>query len=175
MGVAYRTLQHAPRRDVLRVGCTQFWIVAATPGKASCPRPCKQRQTRRKAGTQSLRSRRHETAGLPASQTRWAVVRRSLMRAEARCRDWALPPRREVSFFSGRHMTQAHSFARSSLRRLLVPTFAVRSARCTVTAFGSSTVTISGSPSHTAAAGLGYSFSPTTNETARRLLKSADQ
>ena len=65
-------------------------------------------------------------------------------------------------------MTQAHSFARSSLRRLLVSAFALSSAWCTVTAFGSSTVTISGSPSHTATAGVAYSFTPTTNDTARR-------
>ncbi len=65
-------------------------------------------------------------------------------------------------------MTQAHSFARSSLRRLLVSAFALSSAWCTVTAFGSSTVTISGSPSHTATAGVTYSFTPTTNDTARR-------
>ena len=64
-------------------------------------------------------------------------------------------------------MTQAHSFARSSLRRLLVSAFALSSARCTVTAFGSSTVTISGSPLHTSTAGLDYSFTPTTNDTAR--------
>ena len=68
-------------------------------------------------------------------------------------------------------MTQAHSFARSSLRRLLVSAFALSSAWCTVTAFGSSTVTISGSPSHTATAGLPYSFTPTTNDTARRALR----
>jgi Putative Ig domain len=67
-------------------------------------------------------------------------------------------------------MTQAHSFARSSLRRLLVSAFALSSAWCTVTAFGSSTVTISGSPSHSATAGVAYSFTPTTNDTASRAL-----
>ena len=78
---------------------------------------------------------------------------------------WQCLPCGHVTTLGGRHMTQAHSFARASLHRLLVRMLATV-AICTATAAHASGdgLTISGVPPKTITVGQTLSFTPTVSD-----------